>query len=120
MSPHRELAHEAWDEYFSSLSKELLNAPVSIEISSATQPSTVEAHRLALQGLTYDRRDDVFEVSVARGGARLPSGLRHMVDHPTHVYVDSDTMLPPMTIAVDGGDGVRTLIRIERDGAFEG
>jgi Family of unknown function (DUF5335) len=120
MTPHRELAHEAWDEYFTSLSKELLNAPISIEICSPTRPSTIEARRLALQALSYDRRDDVFEVSAARGGPRLPSSLRHLVDHPAHVYVDSDTMLAPMTIAVDGSDGVRTLIRVERDGAFEG
>ena len=120
MSPHRELAHEAWDEYFDWLSKELLNAPVTIEVSSASTPRTIEARRLALQALSYDRRSDVFEVAAARGGPRLPSSLRHLVDHPSHVYVDSDTMLAPMTIAVDGGDGVRTLIRIERDGAFEG
>jgi uncharacterized protein DUF5335 len=120
MTPHRELAHEAWDEYFDSLSRELLNAPVSIEIAAPSHPRAIEAHRLALQALSYDRRDDVFEVAAVRGGPHLPSSLRHMVDHPTHVFVDSDTMLPPMSIAVDGGDGVRTLIRIERDGAFEG
>jgi hypothetical protein len=111
----RELAHEMWSEYFDALSKELLNAPVSIEITEATGSPMREAERLALQMLTYDRRDDVFEVAAARGGACLPSVLRHLVEHPRRVTVDNRTMLAPMTVRVDGRDGARTVIRIERD-----
>jgi hypothetical protein len=70
---------------------------------------------LALQAMTYDHRDDVFEVAGARGGARLPSVLRHMVNHPARIEVDSHTLLPPMTIAVDGQDGGRIVITIERE-----
>lgn len=115
MEATRELAHETWSEYFDAASKELLNAQVSIKIVGAAGPPRVQAEHLALQALVYDRRDDVFEVAVARGGPHVPSVLRHMVDHPERVAVDTDTMLAPMTIAVDGRDGLRTVIRVERD-----
>ena len=115
MEDTRELAHETWAEYFDALSRELLNAPVSIEIERTGQKPAIEAERLALQLLTYDRRDDVFEVSAARGGPHLPSVVRHLVDHPRRIAVDSHTMLAPMTIAVDGVDGARTVIRVGRD-----
>jgi hypothetical protein len=115
MTPTRELASETWSEYFDALGRELLNAPTSIEVVDSAGQPTVEAIRLALHSLTYDRRDDVFEVAVARGGPHLPSVLRHMVDHPARVAVDNHTMLTPMTIAVDGPDGVRTMIKIEHD-----
>lgn len=111
----RELASETWSEYFDALGRELLHAPTSIEVGDPTGLATVEAKRLALHALTYDRRDDVFEVAVARGGPHLPAVLRHMVDHPSRVAVDSHTMLAPLTIAVGGRDGVRTTIRIEHD-----
>lgn len=111
----RELAHENWSEYFDALSRELLNAPVSIEIAQTPGCVMLEADRMALQTLTYDRRDDVFEVAVARGGPHVPSVLRHLVDHPQRVAVDSPVMLAPMTISVDGGDGACTVIRIERE-----
>jgi Family of unknown function (DUF5335) len=111
----RELAYETWAEYFDAVSRELLNAPVSIHIAEAGGRPRLEAERLALQNLTYDRRDDVFEVAAARGGPHLPSVLRHMVDHPQRVAVDSRVMLAPMTISVDGRDGVRTVIAIARD-----
>ena len=78
------------------------------------------ARGMALQLLTYDRRDDVFEVSAARGGPRLPSVLRHLVDHPVRVEVNSMTSLAPTRIVVDARDGVRTVIRISHDGAFCG
>lgn len=115
MESPRELAHDMWSEYFDAVSKELLNAPVSIKITEAIGPVMLESAPLVLQMLTYDRRGDVFEVTAARGGPHLPSVLRHLVDHPQRVAVDSQTMLAPMTISVDGRDGVRTEIRIERE-----
>jgi len=111
----RELASETWAEYFDALSRELLHAPTSIEVVDPSGPASFEATRLALHSLTYDRRYDVFEVAVADDGANLPCVLRHLVDHPARVAVDNHTMLAPMTIAVDGCDGVRTMIRIEDD-----
>lgn len=35
--------------------------------------------------------------------------------NPARVAVDNDTTLAPMTIAVDGRDGLQTMIRIEYD-----
>ena len=120
MEATREIAHDGWSEYFDWLSKELLNAPVSIEVVQPSGPPIVEAKGLALQTLTYDWRDDVFEVAVARGGPHLPSVLRHLIDHPRRVFVDSELMLAPIKIAVDGPDGVRTVIKVEREADFTG
>ena len=116
----RELASETWAEYFDALSRELLHAPTSIEVVDRSGPASVEARHLALHALTYDRRGDVFEVAVAQGGPHLPAVLRHFVDHPARVAVDNHTMLAPMTIAVDGRDGLRTMIRIEHDPDVDG
>lgn len=120
MSAIHELAPEVWGEYFDAVGRELDGAEISIEIAEANRPPRREATRLALQAITYDRRDDVFVVSAARGGPRLPSVLRHLVDHPERITVDSNTLLAPLMIAVEGGDGVRTVIRIEREPEFGG
>jgi hypothetical protein len=116
----RELASETWAEYFDALSRELLHAPTSIEVVDPSGPASIEAERLALHALTYDHRDDVFEVAVAQGGPHLPAVLRHLIDHPARVEVDNYTMLAPMTIAVDARDGVRTMIRIDDDPDVDG
>jgi hypothetical protein len=112
VNPTHELAHEAWSEYLDAVSRELLNARVSIEIRPGSAARIDGAAPLALQKVGYERRDDLFELAAAQGGSRLPSLLTHMVDHPKRILVDSWTLLAPMTIAVDGGDGVRTVIKI--------
>ena len=111
----RELAHETWSEYFDAVNAEMPGAEVSIEIIPRPGRSELEDGRLALHALAYDRFGDVIEVSVARGGPHVPSVLRHIVDRPARVEVDSPVLLAPMTIAVDGSDGVRTVIRIARE-----
>jgi hypothetical protein len=115
MQATRELEHEAWSEYLDAVSKELLNACVSIEVIAPPRAPVVEAEHLALHAVAYDRGDDVFKVAAVRSDADVPSMLRHMVDHPARIEVDSDTMLPPMTIAVEGQNGIRTVISIARD-----
>jgi hypothetical protein len=120
MQAEREISRDTWSEYFCWLSKELHDAPVSIEtLAPATAPS-VQARDLALLALAYDRRDDVFEVAATRGGAGLPSTLRHLVEHPEHVFIDSQVLLAPITIAVDDRDGVRTVVRIEDEPGLSG
>ena len=118
MQPIRELAPESWSEYFDTIVDDLFNESVSIEVID-TSP-LIEADRLALQALIYDERNHVFEVAVARGGPAGPSVLRHLIDHPTRITVDSMTSLAPTTIVVDARDGVRTVIRTERSPAFSG
>jgi Family of unknown function (DUF5335) len=120
MQATRELVPESWSQYFDAISEDLLNDWVSIEIIDSPTPPMFETHRLALQVLTYDRRNDVFEVAAAEGGPYVPSVLRHFVDHPMRIAVDSWTSLAPKTIVVDGRDGVRTVIRIDREPAFTG
>ncbi len=120
MNATRELAPEVWGEYLEAVNRELDGAEISIEIAAQDREPRREVESLALQVITYDRHDDVFIVAGARGGPRLPSVLRHLVDHPERIVVDSHTLLAPMMIAVDGGDGVRTVIRIRRQPEFTG
>jgi multidrug efflux pump subunit AcrA (membrane-fusion protein) len=116
----RELATETWSEYFDAVNVEMPGAEVSIEIIPRPDRSVIEAGRLALQALTYDQFGDVIEVSLARAGPHVRNVLRHIVDRPARVEVDSPVLLAPMTIAVDGSDGVRTVIRIAREPEADG
>jgi hypothetical protein len=116
----RELLRETWERYFDALSSELFNNEISIEVLAGAGPKAVEANRLALQTLAYDRRDDSFEVACAHGTAHLPSVLRHVVAHPRRIAVDCPINMTPTTILVDDEDGTRTFVRIERPSSFGG
>ena len=120
MTDTRELGRETWSEYFDALSREALYAPVSIETITFPGPPIVQTSHLALLGLTYDRRNDVFEIAAACGGPHLPSVLRHLVEHPEGLSVDSQTMLAPVTIMVEGPEDVRAVITIGREPEITG
>jgi hypothetical protein len=62
----------------------------------------------------------VFEVAAAQGGPHLPGVVRHMVDHPQRILVDSSMLAAPITIIVDDREGARTLIKIEHPPDFSG
>jgi hypothetical protein len=115
MDGTRELAQEAWAEYLDAVSRELPGARVSIEVVTPPNQLMVQARHLALQALAYDHRGDVFEVAAAQRGPQMPNMLRRMVDHPERIVVDSWTLLAPMTIQVDGQDGISTVVRIEQE-----
>ncbi len=117
VEPTRELAQETWAEYFDAVSRELLNAQVLIEIIDAPDRTQRGDEPLALRGLNYDGRDDVLELAAARRPPHVPSLRRHLIDHPERVCVDTRTVLPPMTITIDGQDGVRTVLTIKDEPA---
>jgi Family of unknown function (DUF5335) len=114
MQATRALVREAWSEYLDAVSAELVNAPVSIEVMGDPGPPVLEARRLALHTLSYDDRDDVFELAVSYSdGTHVPGVFHRLVDHPRRIETDSHTLLAPMTIGVDGQDGLRMVVRID-------
>jgi Family of unknown function (DUF5335) len=115
-----DLVRDRWSQYLDAVSDELRNEQVSIAVGDRVGPPALEGRRLALQGLSYDRRSDVFEVAAARGGPRLPSVLRHFVENPTRIAVDGPASLYPTLIEVDAADGIRTTITIGRAAPFAG
>jgi hypothetical protein len=65
----RELAQETWSQYFDGLRKELLYAPISVNIVTPPGPPIMQAKHLPLLALAYDRRDDVWPQSQEAAGA---------------------------------------------------
>ena len=113
MRTHQTIAPDRWTEYLDGVSHALADGEVSIETLNPPFSSQIAADRLALQFVAYDGRDDVFEVAAVTDNP--PSVIHHLVDHPERILIEDGPGAAPMTIAVDGHDGVRTVITIERD-----
>ena len=75
----RKLETNEWGSYFDRASKELTTRTVSIEVASLAIGDQIEVETVQLRGLTYDHKDDIFEVST--------SAVDHMIDHPAEIYV---------------------------------
>ena len=92
----RKLDREDWAAYFDGISKTLGTKNVTIEVAPLGIGHQMEAKSLALGGLTYDRKSDLFEVQTP--------DLDHLIHGPTVIYVDEST------------SGVTSVEVVDRDG----
>lgn len=76
----RRLDREDWSRYFDRISKSLGSKGVTIEVAPLGVGPEMEAKTLALGGLVYDRKSDVFEVQTP--------DLDHIISAPTEIWVD--------------------------------
>ncbi|WP_297527536.1 DUF5335 domain-containing protein [Thiohalobacter sp.] len=85
------------DQYFDGVSKALGAVTAEVEVAGLDIGEQVEAEWLPLAGMTYDRKDDVFEID-------LGDAVDHLVLHPTEVYVE------------ESAEGLHSIEVVDRDG----
>jgi len=108
----QELAPEAWVGYFDSISPKIEGTLVTIEVMSDELGDQIDVEQLPLQGIGYDPKDNMLEVSVGGRGVRYPVLLRHFISSPKTISVEESGALRPTAILVTDAGGVRTLIRL--------
>lgn len=101
-----------WSGFFERLMAELPTMWVTIEIDAPAIGHQVEARDLVLEGLNYDRHDDVFEVAAFHPGPTSRAVVRHMIERPARINVDSPAGILPTAIEIESRDGIRTLVRL--------
>jgi hypothetical protein len=104
----REIPQSDWQAYFDDLSRRLQAPPVTVEVDGAEIGAQIEAEHTTLAGISYDRRDDVLVVGVGSHGGEQ---LEHLVSNPRQIYVAEGD--GEMTIDVQDGEGIKTLIRVQ-------
>ena len=74
------LDNSHWTSYFDNVSRTIGRKQVKIEVAGLSLGSQVEVRSLTLCGLTYDAKDDVFEV--------LTESIGHVIKHPKGIHID--------------------------------
>ena len=77
-----EIARQDWPEFFARVSGVLQGKRIDIEIDAPDIGAQVEARKLSLNGLSYDRRDDVVAIDT--------EVIEHLVRAPQKIYVSGD------------------------------
>ena len=93
----REIPPHDWSEFFDSVSASLQGKRIDIEIDAPDIGAQVEAQKLSLNGLSYDRRDDIVAIDT--------EAIEHLVHAPQQIYISGDEdAFDSMQITVaDGG-----------------
>ena len=107
----REIPRHEWVEFFDSFSRQHEGWLVTVEVLGAEIGAQVEAQELPLHGITAELKGgDEDTISVILGGE--PTGhVTHSVTGPKHVRIEQTEDGADMTLQIESGDGVTTLVR---------
>ncbi len=99
----RQLARSEWQSYSSRVSKSLEGKRAQIEVAALPIGHQIATKWVPIFGITYDPKDDVFEVAV--------EGLDHLINKPRSVIVDEGPSGLTSVEIVDG-DGQKQIIQL--------
>lgn len=101
--PQRKLEKAEWNGYFDRLSEKLAAGKAEAELRSLKVGDRVAIESVPLQGLSYDPKDDVFEVTAGASD--------HLISRPREIHLD-EAPDGVRRIEVIDGDGTRQVIEL--------
>jgi hypothetical protein len=108
-TPTTEIPRDTWRQYFDDYSRHLPAVEATVEVDSPELGSQIVAHGLLLTGLTYDDRDDVFVIGLARDGEEV---FEHLVEQPQKILVASIDDLEALDI--EDAEERRTIVNLQQ------
>jgi len=90
------LKRERWQGYFESVSGSLEGKQAFVEVAGLPLGDQVAAEWIPLQGITYDHKDDIVDLSLG--------DLDHIIRRPTAIHVLTE------------GSGVRSIEVVDAEG----
>jgi hypothetical protein len=112
------LPRSSWESALESLSKEHDGDLATIETPALDLGDQLEAEKLPLAYLEYDRHDDAVSAAVGGRDGRYPVVLRHVIEHPAKIVVATTGPDDAPALEVTGADGVKTIITLHRQPAL--
>lgn len=100
----RELKRSQWKDYFDSVSQRIGSERVEVEVAGTTLGAQIEVEWIALNGLSYDPKDDVFEV--------VTDEIDHLIHHPQAIYID-DSIEGLHSVEVIDADGNKQIVMLK-------
>jgi hypothetical protein len=106
----REIPRDEWVEYFDGFSRRHEGWLVTVEVLGAEIGAQVEAQELPLRGVTAESKgsgeDEINLIFGGEGAERVT----HTVTRPTHVRTEQAENGADMTLQIESGGGVTTLV----------
>ena len=76
----KKLNKDEWSKYFDTISKTIGSKNVEIRVTGLAFGNQIEALSLPLNGLTYDAKNDLLQVST--------DTVDHLIRHPKNIHAD--------------------------------
>lgn len=107
----REIPRSEWVKFLDSFSRQHEGWLVTVEVLGAEIGAQVEAQELPLVGITAELKGgDEDAITIILGG-QSTDRVTHNITQPTHVRIEQTESGADMTLQIESGDGVTTLVR---------
>jgi hypothetical protein len=107
-----EVPRDAWQKTLEALTGEHEGDVVTIEVEDLDIGDQFPAEQIPFNYIEYDPHDDAVSVGVGALDGRYPVLLRHVVEHPEHVFIHL-SQEGPVTVEVRSPDGTATLVTLQ-------
>ena len=107
----REIPREEWLEFLDSFSRQHEGWLVTVEVLGEEIGAQVEAEEMMLEGVTADLKglgEDVISIILSKGSQER---ITHNITRPTHIRIEQTEGGADMTLQIESGDRVTTLLR---------
>ena len=104
-----EIPREAWNNFFTRFSQDHETQFVAVEVMGRDIGAQVEGRTLLLGGISPG--DDVGESLALSFDSVNGEHLTHMVNKPTHVWVQRAPDNTDEALEIESADGTKTLVR---------
>jgi hypothetical protein len=99
----RKLARADWQVYFDRMSRVMDAKQAELEVESLGLGDQIASEWVALDGITYDSKDDLVEM--------ILEDLDHLIRHPQEIWVEEEGLALANLEVVDR-EGVRHILRL--------
>jgi hypothetical protein len=111
----REIPKAEWETVLNQVTNAHQGEYVTLELLSEDFGDEYEAEQIPFAYIEYDPKDDQINVGVGGRDTRIPVVLRHAVDRPQKLLVDSIDPDIPLAVEIVGADDSRTLVTLHTD-----
>jgi hypothetical protein len=109
MQTTTEIPREAWNTFFTRFSEDHETQFVAVEVMGGEIGAQIEGRSLLLGGISPADKDGqalALTLDSVNG-----EHLTHMVNHPTHVWLQRTADNTDEALEIESADGTRTLVR---------
>ena len=104
-----EIPRDTWDKFFTRFSEDHETQLVAVEVMGSDIGAQVEGRSLLLSGISPASKDN--EALALTFDSVSGEHLTHMVNKPTHVWLQRAADNTDEALEIEAADGTRTLVR---------
>jgi hypothetical protein len=107
----QEIPRNQWNTFFDSFSRQHEGWLTTLELLNTDLGAQEEANELSFEGISLNSDNDESQAIVINLAKTPADHVSHMIDHPTHVWLERTDEGADASLAIESEEDEKTLLR---------